>query len=631
MTASEPLILQQLPASTAMLQPPSHFQQLQQQAQEVDSPQYIPQFISLAQRADVPTAPVVHMPQQFGSPSHAGQTYQQMHAAHAGSSSSILSVMTTMAELVSSSGFLVKSDGMLQLAAPLSLSHSTLAGTSSDASSDILRGSSGDNISIDAAPLAFNPLPGGGDALPPLARELNVSVASLIRLFKADIDVDYEQPVWMVVNLQGKIKGSYTADKMTEFCKRGTLSARQMVLGIDKNLPYVLRQDLAYYRPLGRLAVAIHEGGSYCPLNESHLLQQEDGSLGAFNWTPVVARGVTSTSSNVTVLAASGGLGSSGALQAATGSSSVASLAGDLEASPAEGRRATADAQLRTALQRLFGGGVSRSFDPRGGGGGARQPLWLYINHLGWCRGPFSGAKLMHAHLCGRLPKDTLVVGYDPGVPAFMLNSHVAYWFRPLGALLDNMASGWLYQPVTWPNMVQRAVQQIQQMPIVPHAQGSSGPPQRAAAGMSPHLLQQQGAVAGAPYTPQQAYMLQPVQGMMQPQGGMMIQMSNQEGIMPRGNYMAGNVMVQNVMQGAGGGADFMGSNMMTNIRPGQQPGIISLPAGSHGAGQHIMLTNVTSGQYQGATAAGQNPQYQQQQQQQQQYMSYDTRWYQNQ
>lgn len=168
-------------------------------------------------------------------------------------------------------------------------------------------------------------------------------------------------------------------------------------------------------------------------------------------------------------------------------------------------------------------------------------------------------------------------------------------------------------------------------MPIVPHAQGSSGPPQRAAAGMSPHLLQQQGAVAGAPYTPQQAYMLQPVQGMMQPQGGMMIQMSNQEGIMPRGNYMAGNVMVQNVMQGAGGGADFMGSNMMTNIRPGQQPGIISLPAGSHGAGQHIMLTNVTSGQYQGATAAGQNPQYQQQQQQQQQYMSYDTRWYQNQ
>jgi hypothetical protein len=43
-------------------------------------------------------------------------------------------------------------------------------------------------------------------------------------------------------NLQGKIKGSYTADKMIEFCRRGTLSARQLVLGIDRDLPYALRQ-----------------------------------------------------------------------------------------------------------------------------------------------------------------------------------------------------------------------------------------------------------------------------------------------------------------------------------------------------------------------------------------------------
>lgn len=43
-------------------------------------------------------------------------------------------------------------------------------------------------------------------------------------------------------DLQGKIKGSYTADKMLEFCRRGTLSAAQLVLGIDKNLPYVARQ-----------------------------------------------------------------------------------------------------------------------------------------------------------------------------------------------------------------------------------------------------------------------------------------------------------------------------------------------------------------------------------------------------
>ena len=36
----------------------------------------------------------------------------------------------------------------------------------------------------------------------------------------------------------------------------------------------------------------------------------------------------------------------------------------------------------------------------------------------------------MHAHLCGRLPRDTLVVGYDPGVPVFMLSGEVSTWFR---------------------------------------------------------------------------------------------------------------------------------------------------------------------------------------------------------
>jgi hypothetical protein len=50
------------------------------------------------------------------------------------------------------------------------------------------------------------------------------------------------QPVWMVVNLQGKIKGSYTTDKMVEFCRRGTLGGAQLVLGLDRNLPYNARQ-----------------------------------------------------------------------------------------------------------------------------------------------------------------------------------------------------------------------------------------------------------------------------------------------------------------------------------------------------------------------------------------------------
>jgi hypothetical protein len=46
----------------------------------------------------------------------------------------------------------------------------------------------------------------------------------------------------MVVNLQGKIKGSYTTDKMVEFCRRGTLGGAQLVLGLDRNLPYNARQ-----------------------------------------------------------------------------------------------------------------------------------------------------------------------------------------------------------------------------------------------------------------------------------------------------------------------------------------------------------------------------------------------------
>jgi hypothetical protein len=50
------------------------------------------------------------------------------------------------------------------------------------------------------------------------------------------------QPVWMVINLQGKIKGSYTAEKMQEFCRRGTLGGAQLVLGMDRNLPYNSRQ-----------------------------------------------------------------------------------------------------------------------------------------------------------------------------------------------------------------------------------------------------------------------------------------------------------------------------------------------------------------------------------------------------
>jgi hypothetical protein len=52
--------------------------------------------------------------------------------------------------------------------------------------------------------------------------------------------------------MQGKIKGSYTAAKMVEFCRRGTLSARQGVLGIDRDLPYALRQVAVLRRVIHR-------------------------------------------------------------------------------------------------------------------------------------------------------------------------------------------------------------------------------------------------------------------------------------------------------------------------------------------------------------------------------------------
>jgi hypothetical protein len=45
--------------------------------------------------------------------------------------------------------------------------------------------------------------------VPLLARELGVSVGSLMRLFRADAEAEFEQPVWMVVNLQVRCWGCF--------------------------------------------------------------------------------------------------------------------------------------------------------------------------------------------------------------------------------------------------------------------------------------------------------------------------------------------------------------------------------------------------------------------------------------
>ena len=47
----------------------------------------------------------------------------------------------------------------------------------------------------------------------------------------------------------------------------------------------------------------------------------------------------------------------------------------------------------------------------------ASDPRCLPACLAACARRPFSGGKLMHAHLGGRLPRGTLVVGYTPGLP----------------------------------------------------------------------------------------------------------------------------------------------------------------------------------------------------------------------
>ncbi|WIA44621.1 hypothetical protein OEZ86_007339 [Tetradesmus obliquus] len=319
--------------------------------------------------------------------------------------------------------------------------------------------------------------------VPLLARELGVSVGSLGRLFRAEAEADFEQPVWMVVNLQGKIKGSYTADKMLEFCRRGTLSAAQMVLGIDKNLPYVARQELAFYRPLGQLIGSVHAGQRFCPLTEEAMQSLAAAGASPAHWNPLTpSQGLGSDAAAAEGLA--GDLCKLGLDPEAAGADACGG--GSSSSSAAEGRvvAAAAAARLRAALQRLCGVGSASGRVAIGAkqplwlyinhlgwcsvGIRAKQPLWLYINHLGWCRGPFSGGKVMHAHLCGRLPRNTLVVAYDPELPACMISGDVLQWFRPLGALLDNVANGWVYNTVKWQDVVSRgafagAAQQQQQ------------------------------------------------------------------------------------------------------------------------------------------------------------------------
>jgi hypothetical protein len=46
------------------------------------------------------------------------------------------------------------------------------------------------------------------------------------------------------------------------------------------------------------------------------------------------------------------------------------------------------------------------------------------------CRGPFLGARIVQAHMCGRLPRDTLVAAHAPEVPSAVVSADIPYFFR---------------------------------------------------------------------------------------------------------------------------------------------------------------------------------------------------------
>lgn len=110
---------------------------------------------------------------------------------------------------------------------------------------------------------------------------------------------------------------------------------------------------------MGRLAQEVHAGGRYVPLSAAR-------ARAAPAWAPVVPPGTAADEE---------------ALAAAAGRLAI-SGGGDGPGAPAGGGGggggAASNAALRVSLQRLF---------TPAGPGGRRQPMWLYVNHLGWCRG----------------------------------------------------------------------------------------------------------------------------------------------------------------------------------------------------------------------------------------------------
>jgi hypothetical protein len=145
-------------------------------------------------------------------------------------------------------------------------------------------------------------------------------------------------------------------------------------------------QELSYYRPLSHLVIAVHHGARYCPLTEDAVTSLARQGLAATQWEPLASLGAESTVSPSDATAADD---LAGELQQGLDLSSPGSRAQGSAAMAAGSKRVAAmaaAARLRSVLQRLCCGSGGRM---QGGGrpmGRRQTPLWMYINHLGWCR-----------------------------------------------------------------------------------------------------------------------------------------------------------------------------------------------------------------------------------------------------
>jgi len=154
-------------------------------------------------------------------------------------------------------------------------------------------------------------------------------------------------------------------------------------------------QELSYYRPLSHLVIGVHHGARYSPLTEAGVSNLARQGLAATQWEPLVApdqAGTSGDSPSDTDTAAAVDSLAAGLQQGLDLQASSAQGAAALAAGSSRVAAMAAAARLRSVLQRLCcGSGVRMTGGARASMGRRQTPLWMYINHLGWCRSVSGG------------------------------------------------------------------------------------------------------------------------------------------------------------------------------------------------------------------------------------------------